>query len=230
MEVQELAPDKLDLLEKRLRAEQDRRASENRLAHYRPHEFQVRFHAAGAIHRERLLMCANRVGKTLCGSAELAMHLCGLYPTWWSGKRFEKPIRAWAAGVTSETTRDVLQDKLLGPPLRESEWGTGMLPKSTLGNIANARTISGAIDTVAVKHSSGGYSQLQFKSFERGREKWQGAGLEVVYMDEEPPADLYFEALTRTNETGGICYITATPIFGMSEVVRMFLQNEENKQ
>jgi Terminase RNaseH-like domain/Terminase large subunit, T4likevirus-type, N-terminal len=33
-------------------------------------------------------------------------------------------------------------------------------------------------------------------------------GLEVCWLDEESPEDLYFEALTRTNETGGIVYST----------------------
>jgi phage terminase large subunit-like protein len=56
-----------------------------------------------------------------------------------------------------------------------------------------------------------------------GRTKWQGVGLEVVWMDEEAPEDLYFEALTRTNETDGIVYITFTPIEGATSVVRMFL-------
>ena len=105
------------------------RAAENKLAHYRPYPKQAAFHEAGAKHRERLLMCANRFGKTMCGAAELAFHLTGDYPDWWNGKRFDKPVRAWAAGVTAETTRDVLQEKLIGPPFRESEWGTGMIPK-----------------------------------------------------------------------------------------------------
>jgi phage terminase large subunit-like protein len=56
-----------------------------------------------------------------------------------------------------------------------------------------------------------------------GRTKWQGVDLEVVWMDEEAPEDLYFEALTRTNETDGIVYITFTPIEGATSVVRMFL-------
>jgi phage terminase large subunit-like protein len=47
--------------------------------------------------------------------------------------------------------------------------------------------------------------------------------LEVVWCDEEPPEDLYFEGLTRTNETNGIVYITFTPAAGMTNVVRMFL-------
>jgi len=41
----------------------------------------------------------------------------------------------------------------------------------------------------------------QFKSFERGREKWQGAACEVIWFDEECPAEIYSEGVTRTNET-----------------------------
>lgn len=171
-------------------------------------------------------MASNRFGKTQCGAAEMAIHLTGRYPDWWQGKRFDKPVRAWAAGVTTETTRDVVQDKLIGPPDRKEDWGTGFIPKDALGEPTPARGIANAIDTVSVKHVSGGFSTLQFKSYERGREKWQGTALEVVWMDEECPANLYFEALTRTNETGGVVYITFTPLQGVSDVVHRFMQNE----
>lgn len=71
-----------------------------------------------------------------------------------------------------------------------------------------------------------GWSSLAFKSYERGREKWQGPGLEVVWCDEEPPLDIYLEGLTRTNETGGIMFLTCTPLLGMSDVMRRFLMPE----
>src|ERR1700674_4310655 len=53
---------------------------------------------------------------------------------------------------------------------------------------------------------------------ERGREKFQGTGREVVWLDEECKTDIYFECLTRTNETGGIVYMTFTPLQGWTEV------------
>ena len=34
---------------------------------------------------------------------------------------------------------------------------------------------------------------------------------------------MYYEALTRTNETDGIVYQTFTPIEGVTGIVRMFL-------
>jgi phage terminase large subunit-like protein len=220
--------DELTQVEKRLESELDRRQRENRLAYYKPYPKQAQFHEAGAQHRERLFMAGNRVGKTLCGAAELAMHLTGNYPEWWKGKRFDKPIRAWAAGVTNQSTRDVVQEKLLGPPLREWEHGTGMIPKAAIGHITKAQSsISGLIDTVGIAHVSGRYSTLQFKSYEHGREKWQGIGLDVCWLDEECPSDLYFEALTRTNETGGVVFLTFTPILGASEIVRRFLLEKQ---
>jgi phage terminase large subunit-like protein len=225
IDIDSLPPDKVEAAITRLEAVKAQRVAENKLAHYRPYPKQAAFHEAGAKYRERLLMCANRFGKTTGGAAELAFHLTGDYPEWWNGKCFDRPVRAWAAGVTGETTRDVLQEKLIGPPFRESEWGTGMIPKAAIAGIATSRGIPAAIDTVNIRHVSGGLSSLQFKSYERGREKWQGAGLEVVYFDEEPDEGIYSEGLTRTNETGGIVYLCFTPLLGMSTVVQRFLSS-----
>jgi phage terminase large subunit-like protein len=157
-----------------LSTEKKRRRVENRLAYYKAWPKQAKFHEAGAIHRERLFMAGNRCGKTECGAAEMAMHLTGEYGSCWKGERFDKPIRAWAAGVTNESARDVVQEKLIGSPLRKSEWGQGLIPKHALGEISMARGTADLIDTVSVRHVAGGHSTLQFKSYASGREKWQG--------------------------------------------------------
>jgi phage terminase large subunit-like protein len=212
-----------------LEREASRRQSLRKLTEYRPYAKQADFHAAGATHRERLFLAGNRCGKTQAGAYELSMHLTGQYPAWWIGKRFDMPVRAWAAGVTGESTRDVVQEKLFGPPDRRDAWGTGAIPADTFGDIAMGRGIANAIDMVSIKHISGGWSSLAFKSYEKGREKWQGSALEVVWMDEEPDAPLYYEGLTRTNETSGIVYVTCTPLLGMSEVMRMFLMGNRDE-
>ena len=75
----------------------------------------LEFFEAGAKYRERCFMAANRVGKTLgAGGFETAAHLTGQYPDWWPGRRFDKPVKWWAAGRTNETTRDIVQATLLG--------------------------------------------------------------------------------------------------------------------
>lgn len=169
-------------------------------------------------------MAGNQLGKTFCGAAEMAMHLTGLYPEWWPGRRFDKPISAWAGGDTNETTRDNPQRSLVGPPSDQEQWGTGAIPKSCIVDFSRRMGTPDALDTINVKHVSGGTSFLGFKSYDQGRKKWQGPPKDVVWCDEEPPSDVYIEALSRTNATGGMIYMTFTPLLGMSTVVHSFLE------
>src|SRR5215467_13374366 len=85
-----------------LQSEKQRRLTEDRLKYYEPYPKQLEFHAAGAAHRERLLMAGNQLGKTLAGGFEAAMHATGRYPAWWTGKRFDGPTIGWCAGTTNE--------------------------------------------------------------------------------------------------------------------------------
>ena len=203
--------------------EAKRRKDRRRLIEYRPYAKQRAFHASGADHRERLLMAGNQLGKTYCGAAEVAYHLTGRYPAWWEGKRWDRPTRWWAGSKTGEVTRDGVQRLLVGEPKNEAEWGTGMIPADDLLDWSRRMGVADALDNVTVKHVSGGVSTLGFKSYDQGRQKWQGETLDGVWFDEEPPLDIYMEGLTRTNATGGIAMITFTPLLGMSDVVAMFL-------
>lgn len=200
-----------------------RRIEENALLHYRPYVRQAEFHAAGATHRERLFMAGNQLGKTLSGGMEVAMHATGVYPDWWRGRRFDRPTVGWAAGVTGESTRDTVQRILVGRPGRH---GTGSIPKACLIDTTAARGVPDLLDTIRVRHVSGGESLIGLKSYEKGREKWQGETLHWVWFDEEPDANIYSEGLTRTNATGGFVFMTFTPLLGMSEVVQRFLLEE----
>src|SRR5882672_5491898 len=67
------------------------------------------FFSLGRDRRERLFLAGNRVGKTLVGAYEATCHLTGSYPHWWTGRRFTRPVRVWAAGDTSKTVRDIIQ-------------------------------------------------------------------------------------------------------------------------
>ncbi len=208
-----------------LLTERVRRLKRNQLATYRPYAKQEAFHAHGLDHRERLLMAANQVGKTLAGGAEAAMHLTGRSPDWWAGRRFDKPTRGWIGSVTGEVTRDNAQRILVGNPRDRASWGEGMIPGDSLGRVSLRSGIPDALDGVLVQHVSGAWSSLGFKTYEAGRTKWQGETLDFVWFDEEPPMDVYMEGLTRTNASEGVVFITFTPIFGMSHVVWMFMED-----
>lgn len=182
----------------------------------------VDYFAAGSGHRERLMLAANRVGKTEgVGGYELTLHLTGLYPHWWTGRRFDRPIKAWASGDTGKTTRDILQEKLLGPL---SNLGSGLIPAECIEGEPLAKPgVPGAKELVNVRHVSGGCSLLVFKSYDQRREAFQGTEQDVIWLDEEPPLDIYTECLMRTMTNNGMVMCTFTPLMGMSETVMQFL-------
>ena len=89
--------------------EKQHRVETTRIKRYKPYPYQSKFHSDGEECRQRILMAANRVGKTYCGAAETAYHLTGNYPKWWKGRKFDKAVRVWVAGESNDTTRDIIQ-------------------------------------------------------------------------------------------------------------------------
>lgn len=212
-----------DLLLAEARAELALRRKRNRLLEYRPYEKQRAFHAAGLTKRERLLRAGNQQGKTFCGGAESAFHLTGRYPEWWEGRTWSRATRAWVGGKDAESVRDSVTNLLLGPP---GDRGTGAIPFDAIEDIAPARGIRDGVDSVDVRHVSGEVSRLKFKSYDQGRQRWQAATLDWVWFDEEPDREVYSEGLSRTNATGGMVWMTFTPLLGMSDVVRRFYRQD----
>lgn len=191
----------------------------------------MEFFTAGASFRERCAMAANRVGKTEgMGGYETALHLTGRYPDWWPGRRFDHPVQWWAAGKTNETTRDIVQNKLFGPVTGFAQnkgfAGTGLIYADCIGKIGWKQGVTDFADTVAIKHVSGGWSQLGLKSYQQGRGSFEGTERHGIWLDEEPPLDIYSECLIRTATTDGIVYITFTPLEGTTGTVLMFINPE----
>lgn len=195
---------------------------ENFLKDFLPYPKQIEFCKATADKTEICLRAGNQVGKSTIGAIMMAIVLTGLYPDWWQGRRWDRPVRAWACGESRDAVRDVLQRKLCGPPGDEANFGTGTIPKHLLTGKILSHGAGGAFDKVFVRHVGGGTSELTFKSYDQERSKWQGESLDVIWCDEEPPIEHYFEALARTIATGGIVYSTFTPLQGLLGVLPRF--------
>ena len=214
--------------------ERARRAREHKLGTYYPNVGPLRrelypkhteFFEAGKAFRERLMLAANRVGKTEgVGGYEVALHLTGRYPDWWTGHRFTRPISCWVAGDTGKTVRDILQAKLLGPA---GAIGTGLIPKADIERTAAKQGVADAVELATIRHVSGGVSRIAFKSFDQRREAFQGTEQDLIWLDEEPPLDVYTECLLRTMTTNGLVLLTFTPMSGMSETVLSFMPGGE---
>lgn len=160
---------------------------------------------------------------TWAGAYEVAMHLTGRYPDWWQGRRYNYATRWMAGSESAELTKKGVQRLLLGPPELREEWGTGAIPKDCLRDTSMKAGVPDAVSSIIVRHSCGEDSVIQFNSYDQGRTKWQADTVDGVWFDEEPPQPVYSEGLTRTNATGGMVFVTFTPLLGMSDVVKRFL-------
>ena len=184
----------------------------------------------GATVRERLFLKANRTGGTVLGAFETVAHATGLYPPWWDGRRFTSANNWWVAGDTAETTRNILQLELLGPPGQPHLQGTGMIPSDVLYHTTPGR-ITNSVGTIYVRHASGDLSTIEFKAYDQGRRSFQGTQKHGIWVDEECPDDVYAECLLRTMETGtfegGLVMLTFTPLLGMTPLVSSFLEDKD---
>lgn len=165
-------------------------------------------------------MAANQVGKTLGAGNETSYHATGDYPPDWKGRRFHRPTKGWVANTNNETVRDNPQRILLG---ESAQWGKGTIPRSAFHKPPTmSRGFPDLVDSVQIKHISGGISVIQFKAYDQGRKRWQGSTLDYIWFDEEPPLEIYTEGLARISATGGMVYMTQTPLLGLSDVVLNF--------
>ena len=190
--------------------------------------WQWDFHRAGKLYQERMDMCANRTGKTITCAAEVSMHMTGLYPDWWDGIRFNKPILVWTGSPTNETSRDIVQKELLGGTSKDL-LGTGMIPQSTIVGKPKFKQagISDVIDLFRTRYIAGGTSMCVLKTYEQGWRKWQGTAPDLIWLDEEPEDSeqqgrIYSEALTRLLTSHGSLMVSFTPLLGLTTLVEHF--------
>lgn len=187
--------------------------------------------AAGKVHNERAALGGNRVGKsTSIGGYETAVHLTGLYPHWWQGHVYTKPILAWAAGTKAVKVRDVNQLMLFGKLHKNfgfTQSTGGMVPAPRIGHITRKSGVALAIDQIVIKHVKGWDNTLTFKSYEEGRTSFEAEEVDWIWLDEEPPKDVYDESKMRILTARGRIMSTFTPLQGMTETIMSLLDGTE---
>lgn len=205
-------------------AEKERRNSFKRWELYQPYPKQAEWLNWNV--PIKTIFGGNRIGKTYTASYEMVCHLTGVYPVWWTGKRFFRPIKAWCVAVTYKQLREVMQVELLGD--LKSAYGTGMIPKDLIVDKSMAQGVSDTIDTIWVRHvPTGGVSILGCMVNQQGREAFQGPSKDVVWIDEECDHDVFTECRLRTMTVKGIMIVTFTPLKGLTSLAKFLLKEPD---
>jgi len=197
----------------------------NQLKYFRPFEHQRKFFETHDSPR-RGILAANRIGKTVSTCYETAMHLCGIYPDWWRGYRFDHPITAMVAGEGWSQVAMVLQNELLGTQdvKIQEQLGTGAIPLTAI--ITDTMRNDGAnCMGVEIRHPKG-KSYLLFANYTQEVRQMQGFKLNLAVFDEQPPDDFFSEIVTRTATTQGLILCSFTPLKGLNGLVSKFWNRE----
>lgn len=180
------------------------------------HEKQMAFHRCPK--RNRWVFGGNRSGKTECGAVESVWLARGIHPY-----RENKPdVFGWVVSLSQQVQRDVAQAKVL------KYLSPRYIADIVMREGKRTSPEYGVIDYIVVKNAFGGYSKIGFKSCDQGREKFQGASLDFVWFDEEPPKDIYDECRMRVFDRCGDIFGTMTPLKGLTWVYDEIELNESN--
>lgn len=174
--------------------EMEYRRKENPLKYAERHPKQSQ--AYRAKQPTRALFWGNRVGKTEWGAMEVARYMLGEH----EHREIDLPVEVLSICPSFDAQAETTQKKLLK-----------YIPESQIEDTATIR--KGIYSWIKLKNGS----LINFKSYEQGRSKFQGAAKRLIWFDEEPPHDIWQECLVR--QEAGVpldIILTMTPIKGMT--------------
>lgn len=182
---------------------------QKRFLFYKPYPVFEEFHRLGNEASIRLLLAANRIGKTYSCLAEFAMHATLNYPDHWKGYRYQKKnLNLWLGGITFFEADDLSQ--------RLFE-GSGRDPAF----IHPSRVVytNRKDKRYKIRNALGGISNLSIKTY-GGREQqnehstWKAAQVDCILLDEQPTLSVFSECCMRIMNTSpddhGMIIIAAT--------------------
>ena len=182
------------------------------------HAKQIAFHKCTK--RNRWVFGGNRSGKTECGAVEVVLMARGIHPY----RQNKVDVQGWVVSLSMQVQRDVAQSKIL------SYINPAWIQEVVMQQGKKGAPEHGVIDYILIKNVFGGVSKIGFKSCDQGREKFQGASLDFVWFDEEPPQDVYDECKMRVIDRQGDIFGTMTPLKGLTWVYNTIYLNQANDE
>lgn len=139
-------------------------------------------------------MGGNRAGKSELGAHDVLDSITNS----------DKPLRVWCCGLTFSDSVNIQQRKI---------WE--LLPKRRV-TYARYNSING-FSNRKVEFDNG--TLMTFKSYDQGAEAFQGDDVDIIWLDEEPPKEIWDECKMRLIDRSGRIIITMTSIKGMTNLV-----------
>jgi phage terminase large subunit-like protein len=133
-------------------------------------------------------------------------------PTWELVKDLPIPEKAnnvWVVGLDFPTLRDVIWRE----KLRAGRNHPALIPD---GHPALRKKPNDSDFQIFFENGS----TITGKSADSGREKFQGSSVDLVWIDEEPDAEIFDEAYQRTVDCAGKILLTLTPLTDIASSVR----------
>jgi phage terminase large subunit-like protein len=146
----------------------------------------------------RLLLGANRSGKSEVGAVDTLIRSTGIIPNCVKDRFDTKLIRYggyWVSSLDFPSSRDITQQKILK-----------FCPKRIYKGF-NKEDKKLFLTTE---------SEIGFKSADSGRDKYQGVSRLGIWTDEEHPEEIYDECYMRTTDCSGYITFTFTPVEGLT--------------
>ena len=145
--------------------------------------------------RTKCLYGGNRSGKTHCIAAYIVSK-CVKNPN----------TKVWAVAETYQDSVNIQQSKV-----------NAILPKSdSIMRYCKYNEILGFTNKKIIFTNG---SSIQFKSYEQGREAFQGDAMDIIWMDEEGPYDIYKECRMRLIDRDGELLLSMTSLRGMTDLL-----------
>lgn len=178
----------------------------------------LEFFAATKDYQNVNIFGSNRSSKSITIAYAIACWATGVYPEWWQGRRFLKPIKVWVAGETGTLVRNNIQRYLIGE--KGSEGVGCFIPAELIrGKPSYQSKPEGLAEKVLIESAFGGASIIEFKSYDQGQFRFASDTVDVAAYDEEPGHGIYSEITTRTSTTHGIVCGGFTGLKGISPLI-----------
>ena len=200
-----------------LKVLEEKRREQHFIRYFQPYKQQAEILRAFTPDKKIFgILGGNRSGKTELGTfISLAWALGKEYFVGEPAYEFIKdlpippgPKNIWIVGLDFSTVRDIIWYE----KFKQGRNHPAFLPK----------------DPAVVRKANDGDFQIFFengsiitcKSADSGREKFQGASVDLVWIDEEPEVEIFDECYQRTVDCGGKILLTLTPLTDIASGVR----------